>query len=65
MSSKTVRKLSVESLAVGIPVIPLEAVGFYKQNCMVCFDSQGHRSGVELEVHHEDSVEKFEIGRDR
>lgn len=44
--------LDLESLAQGIPVITQEAAGFYKQNCMICFDSQGHSSGVILSVDH-------------
>ena len=40
------RTIDLESLG-AIPVVR-EAAGFYKQNCMVCFNSQGHASGVEL-----------------
>jgi len=32
-------KLEIASLADGIPVIDEEAVGFYKLNCMACFQT--------------------------
>ncbi len=50
MSSSVARTIKLESLGDDIPVIPEEAVGFYMQNCMVCFFQNDHRSGVELEV---------------
>jgi hypothetical protein len=45
--------LDLDSLARGIPVINQDAAGFYKQNCMVCFQDQGHPSGVILSVDRE------------
>ncbi len=48
MGDGTPVSLTLESLGTGIPVLLPEAVGFYKQNCMVCFDDQGHASGVSL-----------------
>lgn len=41
--------------------IPKEAVGFYKQNCMVCLNSQGHQSGVNLPIYYGNRNEIFEI----
>jgi hypothetical protein len=50
IAQELVQKLALESLSKRIPVIPDEAVGFYKQNCMVCFHRNGHKSGVRLTV---------------
>jgi hypothetical protein len=61
MSTEAVHRLSLEALAAGVPVILQEAVGFYKQNCMVAFHHNGHRSGVILSVHRNDAVVRFEI----
>ncbi len=55
------KTLTLESLANGIPVMPKEAVGFYKQNCLVCFHTQGHQSGVNLTVHYGSSLNEAEI----
>lgn len=55
------RKVVLESLSETIPVIPSEAVGFYKQNCMVCFHLQSHRSGVILQVLYDEKTTLFEI----
>ena len=55
------RQLLLETLSDNIPVIPEEAVGFYKQNCMVCFHLCGHESGVRLNVHYNDKGSNFEI----
>ena len=60
MNLDVAQKLTLESLG-EIPVIPSEAADFYKQNCMVCFDSQGHRSGVGLNVVYKDSNEIYHI----
>jgi hypothetical protein len=54
VNSDTTRQLTLESLVTGIPVIPEESAGFYRQNCMVCFDNQGHKSGVGLRFLYED-----------
>ena len=51
------KELVLESLADGIPAITDEMVGFYKQNCMVCFHHNGHKSGVRLRVKHGDEDE--------
>ncbi len=61
MSSIAIRSLTLESLGNNIPVIPDEAVGFYKQNCMVCLHTQGHRSGVSLRVKQENGSAFFAI----
>lgn len=53
--------ITLENLAHGIPVIPEEAVGFYKHNCIVCFHSQGHSAGVEIEVQYRDTSETFVV----
>jgi tRNA U34 5-carboxymethylaminomethyl modifying enzyme MnmG/GidA len=56
-----VPKLDIESLADGIPVIDEEAVGFYKLNCMACFQSLDHASGVKLKVEYENVKKTFEV----
>jgi len=55
------KKLTIESLYDGIPVIPEEAVGFYKQNCMVSFHLNGHTSGVGLLVLYNNSSINYKI----
>jgi hypothetical protein len=59
VSSDIIHELVLESLE-EIPVVT-DAVGFYKRTCMVCFDSQGHQSGVELRVVHGKSNETCQI----
>ena len=62
MNATIGKPLHLESLEDGIPVIPKQAAGFYKQNCMVCLDNQKHKSGVELKVrHYDDSDVVFPI----
>lgn len=56
-----VGQLRLESLADRIPVITEEAVGYYKQNCMVCFHRNGHKSGVRLITHHLGSNDIWEV----
>jgi hypothetical protein len=53
--------ISIESLRDRIPAIPEEAVGFYKQNCMVCFHHNGHESGMSLTVNYNGTNSVFEI----
>jgi len=60
MNLDAARTLTLESLG-EIPVVPPEAADFYKQNCMVCFHSQGHRSGVGLKVVYKDSNETYQV----
>ena len=55
MAAEPVRDLILESLADGIPTITPAAVGYYKENCIVCFHRNGHASGVRLSVHYGDS----------
>lgn len=61
MRTSTAQKLTLESLSERIPAIPEEAVGFYKQNCMVCFYQNGHKSGVSLTVSYNSYNLVFEI----
>lgn len=44
------KMIDLESLADGNPVITANAVGFYVENCMVCFENQKHKSGVQLKL---------------
>lgn len=61
MTADRVQSLTLESLGDRVPVITEEAVGFYKDNCMVCFENQGHTSGVRLEARWGDSCRVFEF----
>lgn len=61
MTSNAIRELALESLADGIPTIPDDAVGYYKQKCMVCFHNQGHESGVWLVVEYRNSNEIIKV----
>lgn len=54
-------KLILESLATKARAITPEALGFYKQNCMICLDSQGHESGVSLRVNFGGTEYVFEV----
>lgn len=53
------KRLDIDTLSEGIPVITPEAVGFYKQNCMVCFHQNDHQKGVSLEVIFNDKTYVF------
>jgi hypothetical protein len=53
--------IRLESLGNGIPVIPDDAVAFYKNNCMVCFHLTGHASGVRLAVHYNGLIRQADI----
>lgn len=44
------KEIWLEDLSRDIPVILPNAVGFYVQNTMICFDRNNHRSGVSLAV---------------
>ena len=44
MDKQAPPELMIESLSVGIPVIPQGAEGFFIQSCTVCLDYHGHRS---------------------
>lgn len=62
MNATIAKPLHLESLEDGIPVIPKQAAGFYKQNCIVCLDNQKHKNGVRLKVkHYDDSDVVFQV----
>lgn len=56
-----ISKIILENLCDGVPVITTDAVGFYKENCMIAFHNQGHDSGVILEVIYQDERCSFMI----
>jgi hypothetical protein len=56
--TRRAKKILLESLG-RIVAIPEESVGFYKQNCMVCFHHNDHRSGVKLKVDYQNSNTEF------
>ncbi len=43
-------EINLDKLHLYTPVISSEAVGFYKENCMVCFHQGGHQSGLSLTI---------------
>jgi hypothetical protein len=53
------KKLRLESLANGIPVIHEDMVGYYKHSCMVCFHTQGYTSGVKFKVVREEMADTY------
>lgn len=61
MNNVTTKTLVIESLGPDVSVVPAEAVGFYKHNCMICFDKHGYQSGVGLKVHHDNQNDTFRI----
>jgi hypothetical protein len=61
VSTSVTRTIALETLSAQIPAITDEAVGFYKENCMVCFHHNGHESGVALVVNYNDSVVGFRV----
>jgi len=61
MNSRADPTLVLESLSdQAYPVTP-SASGFYKEQCMVCFHKNGHRSGVALKVIHQGTCSTFQV----
>ena len=46
----TTLQIDLDSLRTGIPALTPGYAAYFKEACMVCLDSQGHSSGVELSV---------------
>lgn len=46
MPTNSYLEILLESLEKGIPAITNDSVGFYRENCLVCFNECGHESGV-------------------
>lgn len=61
MSENSCPSIALESLHVGIPALTTAFANFYKENCMVCLDNQGHSPGVLIEVKHSDYAHVFEV----
>lgn len=61
MGVGSAKKLALESLGQRAKAVTPAAVPFYKEQCMVCFHKNGHRSGVNLHVSYEDSDDAFQI----
>jgi len=59
--SISTRTFTLESLSERTLAITPGAVGFYKENCMVCFHHNGHKSGVTLMVKYKDTTTDFQI----
>lgn len=55
------RVLVLESISEQIPAVIPEFASFFKVNCMVCFYSQGHNSGVTLEMHYIDHIDYVKV----
>ncbi len=45
-----IKKIDIDSLKNGIPVMTEGLFGIHKESCIVCLGSNGHYSGVELEL---------------
>ena len=56
-----IRSVFLEDIYQKVPVISSDAVGFYKENCMISFDHNGHASGVELNVNYLNQNYEFKI----
>jgi hypothetical protein len=56
----SIKTLAIESLSEVSELHP-EAIGFYKHNCMICFDRHGYNSGVRLNIHHQECHSTFAI----
>jgi hypothetical protein len=50
MTPSNVRSLALENLKLGIAAVTESVGGAMIEACMVCFEDQGHSSGVELQV---------------
>ncbi len=50
-----VKIIDIDSLKNGIPVITEGLFGIHKESCIVCFGSNGHHSGVKLELLFDDN----------
>ncbi len=61
MSEEPKRVIVLEKLGEGIPVLLDEMIGFYRLNCMVCFDVNNHTSGVVITVHYDKETYIFEV----
>jgi hypothetical protein len=59
------KALSLESLYNTIQVIPFDAAGFYELCCLVCLDSQSHKSGVTLRAIYTEKWNYFTVSWNR
>lgn len=55
------QRIVLESLDQGIPVLTTDAAGFYKENCLICLDECGHKSGVLLKLKEQQFEEYIEV----
>ena len=61
MSQNTLQQLSLDTLAESTHVITPDGAGFYKENCMICLDHNGHGSGVQLRLEYAGSNVPFSV----
>ena len=47
---ETIKKIDIDSLKNGIPVMTEGLFGIHKESCIVCLETNGHYSGVQLEL---------------
>lgn len=52
-----VRGIQLDDLATHAPALTTAMAMFYRENCMVCMDNQGHTTGVMMEVNFADTHE--------
>ncbi len=60
MTAERMKNLAIESLP-EVSVLDPEAVGFYKHNCMICFDTHGYHSGIHINVRHNENNNMFSV----
>lgn len=53
--------LNLESLNQNIPTITEGLAVFYKENCMICLENQGHSTGVLIGIQYGNEIARFEI----
>jgi hypothetical protein len=50
LGKNEIKKIDIDSLKDGIPVMTEGLFGIHKESCIVCFGSNGHSSGVKMEL---------------
>ena len=61
LGKEEIKKINIDSLRNGIPVITEGLFGIHKESCIVCFGSNGHPSGVKLELLFDNKKDHCEV----
>ncbi len=61
MSDSSCGNIYLDSLSEGIPAITPRSAGHFIETCMVCLDSQGHSTGVKMDVKTDNSDVCFHL----